>query len=309
MLSILVVTVWMGGALGACTFNGSHLHDDSDNGHWHLVWATSECKVKWTADGDVSYTKDGRDIDRLSPGGMLTVVEEYGPHTRRVELTQKSGTLDRTYLVDGTVKPWDQYAADWFAELLVQVDHTTGALADVRFPRLMESGGATAVLNDMAQASDRTKRTYMQKLAASSKLTADQSCQLAGVAEHMNSDYDKAALLVDAVGQVNFASQACREAFFDAVNSIASDYEKSRVLIAAVEHGPMSGPGFDGFTIAAIHAARSITSDHDKAHVLVSVASRCSAADTVRTAYLATARTIASDAERARALTALVRQQ
>jgi hypothetical protein len=306
MLSAVLIVSLMG---GACAFNGSHLHDDSDNGHRHLVWATSECRVDWTADGDVSFTKDGRDIDHLSSGGRLTVIEEYGPHTRRIDFTQKPGMLDRTYTVDGATKPWDPYAADWFAELLVQVDHTTGALADIRFPLLMESGGAAAVINDLAQASDGTKRVYMRKLVASSKLTADQSCQLAGLAEHMNSDYDKAELLVDAVGVVNFSSQACREAFFSAVNSIGSDYEKSRVLIAAVEHGPMSGPGFDGFTIAAIHAARSIGSDHEKTHVLVSVASRCSAADTVRTAYLATARTIGSDAERARALTALVRQQ
>jgi hypothetical protein len=293
----------------ACSYNGSHLHDDSDNHHWHLVWATSECKVDWTADGQVWYTDDGKDIYRLSPGGTLTVVEEYGTHTRRVEFDEKAGTLDRKYSVDGADKPWDEPAAEWLAQLLVQVDHTTGALADIRFPQLMQSGGPTAVINDLNGASDRTKRAYMQKLAASSKLTSEQSCAVASLAEHMSSDYDRTELLVDVVNEIDFSSQSCRDAFFSAVNSIASDYDKSRVLVAAVEHGPMAGPGSDGFTIAAIHAARAIASDHDKAHVLVSVASRCSAADTVRTAYLATARTIASDAERARALTALVRQQ
>jgi len=296
--------------LGVCAAtNHYQLHDDSDNHHWHLSWATSDCKVDWTANGEVWYTDDGRDIARLSPGGMLTVIEQYGDHTRRVDFAQKAGMLDRTYTVDGMSKPWDHYAADWFGELLVQVDHTTGALASIRFPRLMAQGGPSAVIADLSNASDGAKRTYLKKLAASAKLDADQSCQIASLAQHMNSDYERTEVLLDAADEIDFASQNCRDSYFGAVNAIASDYDRSRALIAAVEHGPTSGPEVDPFAIATITAARKIASDHEKTRVLVTIAGRCSSADTVRTAYLTTARTIASDAERARALTALIRQQ
>jgi hypothetical protein len=296
--------------LGVCAAtNHYQLHDDSDNHHWHLQWVTSDCKVDWTADGEVWYTDDGRDIARLSPGGMLTVIEQYGEHTHRVDFTEKAGMLDRKYTVDGMAKPWDHYAADWFGELLVQVDHTTGALASVRFPKLMAQGGPSAVIADLSDAADGAKRAYLKKLAATTKLDAEQSCQIASLAKHMNSDYERTELLLDAADEIDFASQDCRDTYFGAVNAIGSDYERSRALIAAVEHGPTSGPGLDPFAIATITAARKIGSDHEKTRVLVTVAGRCSSADTVRTAYLATARTIASDAERARALTALIRQQ
>ncbi len=296
--------------LGVCAASHrTQLHDDSDDHHWHLSWVTPECKVDWTADGEIWYTEDGRDVASLSPGGMLTVTEQYGEHTRRVDLAEKSGMLDRKYTVDGVAKPWDQSAGEWFGELLVQVDHATGALASIRFPKLMASGGPSAVIADLADASDMAKRTYLRKLAASSKLDADQSCQIASLAQRMNSDYERTEVLLDAANEINFASQACRDAYFGAVHAIGSDYDRSRAVIAAVEHGPTAGPGLDGFAIAAITAARQIGSDHEKTHVLVTVAGRCSSADTVRTAYLDAARTIGSDAERARALTALIRQQ
>jgi hypothetical protein len=75
-----------------------------------------------------------------------------------------------------------------------------------------------------------------------------------------------------------------------------------------VEHAPAYGPALNAFAVTAMSVAREIASDHEKEHVLVTFAPRCTG-DSARTAYLATARTIASDAERARALTALVRQQ
>jgi hypothetical protein len=130
-----------------CAYNAGHaaghseLHDDQDNHHWHLSWVTPMCKVEWTADGQVSYTDDGTGIAKLSPGGMLTAVEEYAGHTRRVDFEEKSGTLDRKYTIDNMERPWDPAAAAWLGDLLVQVDHTTGALASIRFPKLMAQGG------------------------------------------------------------------------------------------------------------------------------------------------------------------------
>lgn len=301
--------------IGACLYAPAHtsrhseLHDDQDNHHWHLAWVTPECKVDWTADGEVWYTDNGKDIARLSPGAMLTVLQQDGQHTRRVEFFQKGGMLDRTYKVDDMEQRWDASAADWFADLLVQVDHTTGMLVSVRFPTMMASGGPSAVINDLSNASDVAKRAYMKKLITSTKLDAAQSCQVATLAQHMSSDYERTEMLVDIADQIDFTSPACRESYFTAVNDVAGDYDRSRALIAAIDHGPISGPGLDAFTIATITSARRIASDHEKTHVLVSVAGRCSTADTVRTAYLATARTIASDTERARALTALIRQQ
>jgi hypothetical protein len=300
--------------LGVCAYTSSQpthhrqLHDDQDNHHWHLSWVTDACKVDWTADGQISYTEDGMDVAKLSPGGMLTVVQEYGDHSRRVELSEKSGMLDRKYTVDGMSKPWDHSAADWFGELLEEVDHTTGALASVRFPRLMSAGGPSAVLSDIQGASGSAQATYIRMLMQSGKLGSGDACHIADFTRAIPADHEKADILVEVAGQIDFAAAACRDSYFASVSTINGDYERARAEIAAMEHAPASGPALDAFAVAALTVARQIASDHEKEHVLVTFAPRCSG-DSARTAYLATARTIASDAERARALTALVRQQ
>jgi hypothetical protein len=285
----------------------SHSHD-SDNHVWSAGWQVGDCTVHMTANGDVWFTDDGKDVAKLAPGVKLTVVEESADHSRRVAFTEMSGTLEREYRLDGAAHPWDADAAHWFADLLVELDHQTGRLASIRFRQLMAAGGPRAVLDDMRDASGYAQGIYIRMLEASGKLGSVESCRLADLARDMNSDHERADVLSDLAAQVDFASAPCRDSYFGSVQKISSDYERARAMIAAVEHAPASGPTLDAFAVAGLSVTRDIASDHEKEHVLVTFAPRCTG-DSARTAYLSVARTIASDAERARALTALVREQ
>ena len=300
--------------MGVCAFHApSHemvteSHYDSDNHVWKAMWQAGDCHVMWTASGPVDFTADGRDVAKLAPGAKLTVFEQTGDHSRRVVFTEKSGMVEREYQLDGMMHEWDAYAARWFADLLVELDHETGQLASIRFPLLMAAGGPAAVINDMQNASGNTRATYIRMLEQSNKLGPADACHIADLSRSMVSDHEKGDILSDVAAQIDFSDASCRDSYFGSVKKINSDYERARAMIAAVDHAPPQGPASDAFAVQALGVARDIASDHEKEHVLVTFAPRCTG-DDARTAYLAAARTIASDAERARALTALIRQQ
>ncbi|HZS60050.1 MAG TPA: hypothetical protein VFA43_12325 [Gemmatimonadaceae bacterium] len=295
--------------LGVCSLHGhGSRSSDVDNQIWRASWETSDCNVMWTSNGDVTFTDDGMDVAKVGPDVKLTVVEMNDGHTRRVVFTERSGMLNRDYDVDGKMHDWDASAGKWFAAMLVELDHQTGKLAPIRFKQLMTAGGPSAVFEDMRSASGNAQATYARMLLQSGKLGAADACHIAGFAGDISADHEKADILTDVASQVDFSVAECRDAYFGAVRKISGDYERARAEIAAIEHAPASGPALNAFAVAALSVAREIASDHEKEHVLVTFAPRCTG-DSARTAYLATARTIASDAERARALTALVRQQ
>jgi hypothetical protein len=260
----------------ACRFDvraqHTHLGFDKTEHRWHLAWSTPECHVDWMAVGEVTFARDASDIAGLSKGGSLVVTESVDGHTRALEMRPGNCMLTRRYVVDGKAYPLDAEAESWFADLLVQVDRASGALADVRFPRLMAAGGPTAVLTEVAMASDVSRTRYLAKLFATpTALDPAQWRRVAEVAAAMRSDYERANLLVTAAPQMDFTSGESRTAYFHAVSLLTSDYDKTRVLVSVADRGVPD--------------------------------------DSVRMAYIAAARTIASDAQRARALTALVRQE
>lgn len=296
--------------VGVCSFHnhGSSQSHDVDNQVWSARWETSDCNVSWTSSGDVTFSDDGMDVAKLAPGVTLNVVEMNGSHSRRVVFTEKAGMLEREYNLDGMAHEWDAAAKQWFAAMLVELDHQTGKLAPIRFKQLMASGGPEAVLMDMENANGTARATYARMLMQSGKLTGTDACHIAAFTGGMSGDHDRADILTEIASQIDFSQATCRDAYFGSVLKMSGDYERARSVIAAVEHAPASGPPFDAFATAALNVTREIASDHEKEHVLVTFAPRCTG-DNARTAYLATARTIASDAERARALTALVRQQ
>ncbi len=317
MLALPVATA----ILTACQFGAGswhserHLsvHTDADGPRWHLLWATPRCRVDVTTVGTVTFTPDATDVADLQPGGSVDVTEQSGGHTRRVQLRPMTNAtdamIDRIYTIDGAAHLWDAEAEGWFAGLLLQVDHASGALVDVRFPQLMAAGGPSAVLDDVAAASDGAKHIYLMKLfAATPTLDADGARQVAIIAGTMTSDDERAQLLIAAAPHMDWTSASDRDAYFHAVAAMTSDYPRSRVLLATISAGPASGAGSDELALATIASAQALAGDHEKARVLIAIAGRGAPDDAVRAAYIAAARTIASDTERARVLTALARQ-
>jgi beta-lactamase regulating signal transducer with metallopeptidase domain len=126
------------------------------------------------------------------------------------------------------------------------------------------------------------------------------------LAGDIGSDYELAELLVGVASRsqgAGHSSAVLRPPFFRAVASLASDYERRRVLDALVQDGALD----EAWLADVLSAARPIGSDYERAELLVAVAQRHTLTGDVRTAYLALANGIGSRYEQDRALAALTR--
>jgi hypothetical protein len=93
------------------------------------------------------------------------------------------------------------------------------------------------------------------------------------------------------------------EALIAATDSINSDGEHARVLMAALNAGTIAKES----VVLVIHSAERISSDGEKARVLARVAQRYSNDPQVASALRSAAKTIQSDGEYRRVMTALDR--
>jgi hypothetical protein len=121
-------------------------------------------------------------------------------------------------------------------------------------------------------------------------------------ASTISSDNEKAQLLIKIAD--GFAlDHAAQIVYLDAVSSIHSDYEKGRVLAALLKKEP--GKETLLFTLKS---ASTISSDYEKAQLLLKVARSSSNDDeAVRSALIQAARTIGSEYERGRVLSAVIK--
>ncbi|HUQ34044.1 MAG TPA: hypothetical protein VM095_18120, partial [Pyrinomonadaceae bacterium] len=119
-----------------------------------------------------------------------------------------------------------------------------------------------------------------------------------------DSDGEKAELLVKAAS-LYAIDNATLSAFLDTVSSINSSAEQRRALTAVLRQSNLSNEG----VIQTVRFARRISSDGEKAEFLTKVAAVCPISGGVLSAYLATASSINSSAEQARALNAIAKRK
>ncbi len=114
-----------------------------------------------------------------------------------------------------------------------------------------------------------------------------------------------AALEPRASGDALLASAPARDAFFRAADAIASDRERGAVLRAVVRRDGLPRPAL----LAVLRSAGSVASDRERADVLLAVAERPEALrdDAARRAFFETTRGIASSSEYRRVMDAVVR--
>ena len=114
---------------------------------------------------------------------------------------------------------------------------------------------------------------------------------LARSIERISSDHDKAGVLV------KLAAKPATPAYVQAVRSIASDNDKSRVIHAMVERGNSAA--------SAVELAATLHSDHDKSQLLTAIAVKHGGDPAVHDALRKAAEKIASDNEYRRVMSKL----
>ena len=311
-----------------------------DGGNDTMTVSLSDEGHKFTAkvQGRIAFNGDDTDITDITGiggAGTATLEETAGGVTRRLELAERGGKLERRYFVDRSERPLDDEGRKWMAGVVLQLVRS-GIGAEARAQRLYASGGAPRVLDEIGQIpTDYVRGIYLRELVGLGKLTpaeVDRAVRLAG---DMHSDYERRQALtavfdkqaLGAAEQVTFLRQALRfdsdyeraelligtlpkladtaevrQAWLDAGLKLNSDYERRRTLQSMLTRG-----GLDAAQLASvIEASNSMRSDYEHRELLVAAAQQLHDPDAIAVPYARSTQKIASDYERREALMALL---
>jgi beta-lactamase regulating signal transducer with metallopeptidase domain len=145
--------------------------------------------------------------------------------------------------------------------------------------------------------SDSARREYYHAVDSirsdndkASVLLTQSGCPALRTAATINSDFDKSRVLRESGAA---GASECREAFFEVVNQIRSDNDRSNVLRSVLERSDMEPVVYQSIATAAAH----MSSDNDKANVLTRLGEHYRGPE-----FFETVNTIRSDNDRTRVL-------
>jgi beta-lactamase regulating signal transducer with metallopeptidase domain len=268
---------------------------DDGSARVNARWKDENRDLRVSMRGDLKLTADERSIAALSPLGYLEIAEWKGWSSRRLEVrAAATGDVEEKYFVDGRQKTFDDSARAWAASIYPFLQRELGIDAEGRVNRILSRRGAAGVLDEVNLIrGDHIKRRYLTLLMQQETLTSDDLHRVAMCVRKLNSDHEKAEFLL--ANPQRFASDPLRASFFQAADSIHSDYDRRRVLIAM-----LNADGGSPETASLVgRAAKAMHSDHDKAEVLLAIPA-ASGADGC--AVFKAARSIQSDNDKSRVL-------
>lgn len=281
------------------------VNTERNNWNWHRN--NEEADLHVTIRGKVDFADDYRDIKSISDGGDIRVRDDRrGGVVRTFEASSETGSIKRSYSINGQPSAFDDDARKWLAKILDQTVRQGGYDAKARVQKLLKQSGPRGVLAEIPQLNgDYVKRIYLDELFAQGQLDADsarQALRLAG--SELSSDYEKAQLLVK-MSESYLANDEMRTIYIEGVNTIQSDYERGRTLSALLKKGELSKESL----LFAIKSAGHIKSDYERAQLLIKIANGFALDQAAQTAYLDAVASIQSDYEKGRVLSALLKKE
>src|SRR6266487_693713 len=239
--------------LRGCSGSGARRSSHSHEGDGDVVTisiTTGNCAISFDGDGKFTFNDDFTDIATLASGGRIVIKVDYGAHDRRLTIERgPGGALEREYKVDGSVKPFDDEARTWLAETLTLLFRRSGFMAEERARWILDRRGIQGLITELGEISgDYGRRIYYEEAVKSGKLDAAGYERLVTMAgQSISSDYELAEFLIT-VAKAQPLSERMQAGFVTAAKSISSDYERHRVLTAA-----LSRPGLTPAKIGRAH--------------------------------------------------------
>lgn len=298
--------------------------EERDGDHNRKVRITNSGRAleyRWSLDGG-----NGFDVDRerwLS--NMLLAIERrtaWGAKSRVPLLLKQGGpdaVLNETSLMDSDYAKRQYYNALLANATLSEANverllrqAADSMSSDYERAELLKSVAAKGPMNDRLARSviavaQRMSSDYEKRRALSAGLEAVTSAEsrtaFFAAASTMSSSYEIAELLI-AAQRRSFVDSVSADAFFKAVGKLTSDYERHRTLSALLKQRPDSPLILAG----VLRASSTINSDYELASLLVEFANATAVRGELRELYLKATRSISSDFEYRRALTALLEQ-
>jgi beta-lactamase regulating signal transducer with metallopeptidase domain len=257
--------------------------------------------------GAISLSDDGQDITGISPNSYLIVSEtSLLGGFQRIELRGRAdGTIERKYSTASGERSYEPEGRAWFAGVLPLIVRRAGFAAEQRVARILKQEGPLAVLAEISRLqTDHVRRVYFTRFFEQAKpagLVLIQTLEQAR--RQISSDFELTELLIAAGNTLTF-STAEWDAYFQAFESVSSDFEHRRGLsVAADSNLPPE------ILARLLRSSDRIGSSFELASLLLHVNDRYKLEGEVRDAYLDAARQISSTYEKNRVLEALGKER
>jgi hypothetical protein len=239
-----------------------------------LLWIAASChrgnsisifsdndNLRINYSGEIKFNDDETAIKSISPDGYL----KYIRNGKKL-FAENNPQGEVRYEMDDDGKMIDPGSHDgkMFLMRVISDMIDVGFDAKGRLQRLFKKGGTDAVLNAVDNLKmDYIKGMYLEYMLASDSLSQD---QLKAIAKKINlginNDYDKGRLLQKFPAEYLKDSLTAR-AWFEAVKSINSDYEKASALVYMARQ-PITREQLN----QVVDVSNTIASDYDKANIL-----------------------------------------
>jgi hypothetical protein len=246
--------------------------------------------------GKAEFTDDYTDVKDVSAGGWVIIEEHRDRESYRYEVRRDpAGQLTRAFYVNGTARPLDDSGKTWLAKFVLDAVRQGAIDAEKRVRTLLSQRGVPGVLAEIEQINgDYARRIYYQHLLKQANLDSNALRDaLRQMARDISSDYEQAQLLMT-VAPMLAGKESVIQPFFDAVATIKSDYERSRVIKSVVKDTPSGA-----LLVLAASATKTISSDYERRGVLTAVVRAKNPSEEVLRLLLESATEMSSDYEKA----------
>lgn len=244
----------------------SHTKNSENGVHKiHVKSKGDDFKVEF--EGDITISKDDKDIIDISRGGYIEIKKSSFGRSRKIVIEATYGKLKKRYYVGWSEKEFYPDGKDWLAEILPRIIRTTTIGAESRVNRFYEKGGVNAVLNEINRLkSDYVKSAYYRLLLDKNIADKDLQKVVTSAGENISSDYYLASIL--SKNQKRFLSNPrSTSAYIDATKNINSDYYLVSVLSKAIKSDEINDEQLEKL----IGISRNISSDYYLSSILTSI--------------------------------------
>jgi hypothetical protein len=152
--------------------------------------------------------------------------------------------------------------------------------------------------------SDFERRRVLSSILTNADASPEARKAVLDLAASMESDFEKASLLVSFLEKTPTLDQSLRDSFFRAADTIDSSFERSRVLKAVVQRGDASAET----VMAVLRSTGHMDSGFEASQVLLTVASKYTVSGEARDLYITAAERL-GDFEQGQVLAALVKSE
>lgn len=211
--------------------------------------------------GEIKFTEDETSIKSISPNGHL----KYRKNNKKLEVKSgANGNFKLEMFDDGRkLNPEDNEGKQFLAEAIKEMI-SVGFDAKERMQRIYKKGGSRAILDEVGKVkNDFIKSMYLEFLLSQGNTPKGEITEIVDIiASQVNSDFEKGKLL-NKFSADDLKDSLNSNAYFVAVKSIGSDFEKSNALKNILKQ-PLTVLQVDD----ALIVTTSIGSDFEKANVL-----------------------------------------